>query len=360
MASEEGKPTAEAVNPFITKEVACPVCEKKSPQRRIKGHLFVEKSRDVDLRPTAIQRAKTGLEHIHPLVYYLWHCPHCRYTAWPGVFENPVKALPLTIAKYRAVFLEPLGQEQAAGRVLERLALGLEAADLDFFLGVKAHLLAIFQLLLIQSQTGVRDSLNLGRYYLRLSWLYRELAERGDLKVDADQVRALVQELGKDWPQVPADDQAAASRAAQEYEAVVSGAGAPENLSEVCNLLLLITRIYIKLKLADQARRYWSKAHELVRGVENTKRALEDQYSRLQDQRRSATKVVADAAKAGMPEISAKVVEMDALGRAIRNKTQEVRNLIHDLTDDLGAGPGQDGAAEDKPQPKKKFFGLFK
>ncbi len=363
MTSEEGKPPAESVNPFISKEVACPVCERKSTQRRIKGHLFVEKNRDVDLRPLGYQRAKKGLEHIHPLVYYLWHCPHCRYTAWPGAYENPVKVLPLTIAKYRAVLLEPPGPEKAAGRVWERLSLGLDAPDLDFFLGCKAHLLAIFQLLLVQSQTGVRDSLNLARYYLRLSWLYRELAEQPDLAASAGQVRALIGEMKADWPKAPADAQAAAGQAALEYEAVVSNSSAMENVGEVCNLLLLITRIYIKLRRSEPARGMWSKAHELIRQTENAKRSLEDQYYRLQDQARSATKVVADAAKAGMPEISARIVETDALARGMRNKVQEVRGLIHDLDDELvgegGAAPAPE-VDEDKPKTKKKFFGLFK
>lgn len=360
MASEEPKPTSETVNPFIIKEVVCPICERKSPQRRVKGHLFVEKNRAVDLRPLAYQRAKPGLEHIHPLVHYLWYCPFCHYTAWPGAYENPVKTLPLTIAKYRGVLLEPPGKETAAGRVLERLAVGLDAPDLDFFLGVKQHLLAIFQLLLVQSQTGVRDTPNLARYYLRLSWLYREMAEQPGLQANADQVQALIAGLRADWPQAPGDAEAAASQAALEYQAVVGTSSAVENVSEVCNLLLLVTRIYIVLKRSEAARAIWSKAHELIRQTENGKRALEDQYSRLQDQARSATKVVADAAKTGLPEISARIVEMDALGRGMRNKVQEVRNLIHDLDDDLGIAGGQAGATEEKPKPKKKLFGLFK
>jgi uncharacterized protein (DUF2225 family) len=360
MTSEESKPAADTVNPFLTKEVVCPVCEKKSPQRRVKGHLFVEKNRDVDLRPLAYQRSKPGLELVHPLVYYLWHCPHCRFTAWPGAYENPVKTLPLTIGKYRAVLLEPPGREKAAGRVWERLALGVEAPDLDFFLGVKRHLLAIFQLLLVQSLTGVRDTMNLGRYYLRLAWLYRELDEQPSLQPYAAQVRVLLQELKADWPKAPADAEAAASQAALEYEAVVSTSGAMESAGEVCNLLLLITRIHIRLRRSEPARAVWSKAHELVRGVDNAKRSLEDQYSRLQDQARSSTKVVADAAKSAMPEISAKIVETDALARGMRNKVQEVRNLIHDLDEDLDAGKPQGDDPEDKPPPKKKFFGLFK
>lgn len=360
MATDDPKPAPDAVNPFISKEVLCPVCQKKSTQRRIKAHLFPEKSRDVDFRPLAYQRAKKGLEHIHPLVHYLWHCPHCQYTAWPGAYEDPVKALPLSIGKYRAALAEPPGPEKAPGRVWERLTMGLDTPDLDFVLGIKLHLLAIFQLLLVQGHTGARDSLNLGRYYLRLSWLYRELEEQADLKAQAGQARAMLEELRVDWPQAPADAEAAASLAAQEYETGLGQSNALENLGEVCDLMLLITRIHIKLKRVEPARLTWSKAHDLARGVEAGKRSLEDQYYKLQDQTRSATKVVADAAKAAMPEISAKIVEMDALARAIRNKTQEVRNLLHDLTDDLGPGTAPRPETAPEGKPKKKRFGLFK
>lgn len=67
MPNDGPRPPADSVNPFINKEVVCPVCEKKSFQRRLKGHLLAEKNRDVDLRPLAYQRSKPGLEHIHPL-----------------------------------------------------------------------------------------------------------------------------------------------------------------------------------------------------------------------------------------------------------------------------------------------------
>lgn len=361
MLPDETKPAPESPNPFISKEVVCPVCQKKSTQRRVKAHLFAEKSRDVDFRPLAYQRAKPGLEHIHPLVHYLWHCPHCQYTASPGAYEDPVKALPLGLGKYRAALAEPPGPEKAPGRVWERLTAGLDAPDLDFVLGIKLHLLAIFQLLLVQGHTGVRDSLNLGRYYLRLSWLFRELDEQASLQAQAQQARAMLAELRVDWPQAPSEAEAAATRAAQEYEAALGQSKALENLGEVCDLMLLITRIHIKLQRVEPARLTWSKAHDLARGVEAGKRSLEDQYYKLQDQTRSATKVAADAAKAAMPEISAKIVEMDALARAIRNKTQEVRNLLHDLTDDLGSAPGGQGAqTPPEGKPKKKLFGLFK
>lgn len=129
----------------------------------------------------------------------------------------------------------------------------------------------------MQAQTNVRDSFNLARYYLRLSWFYREMAEQPALAASAGQVQALVTELKAAWPQTPGEAEAAASQAAREYEAAVGTSSAVESVGEVCNLLLLITRIYIRLRRSEPARATWSKAHELIRQTENAKRFLEDQ-----------------------------------------------------------------------------------
>lgn len=69
---------------------------------------------------------------------------------------------------------------------------------------LKGHLLAIFQLLIVQAQTNVRDSFNLA-YYLRLSWFYREMAEQPSLAASPGQVQTLVTELKAAWPQTPGD-----------------------------------------------------------------------------------------------------------------------------------------------------------
>ena len=225
-------------------------------------------------------------------------------------------------------------------------------------LGVKMHLAAIFQLMLLLAMTGVRDSLGLGRYYLRLSWLYRELEEHPEFRDDAQQVRALLAGLRQDWPQVPSDAVAAASRAAKEYENAISQSTALESPGEACDLMLLVARIYIKLGRHDAARQVWGKASQLARSVEASKRSLEEQYSKMQDQAHSSAKSIAEAAKEAMPEISKQIVETDALGRSLRNKTQEVRNLIHDLADSQPPSPGNQPTSADKP--KKKLFGLFK
>lgn len=366
MASEAPAPK---LDPFLTRDILCPVCQRPSPQRRLKRHLFPEKSRDVDLRPLAYQLLKPGLENYHPLLYYLWHCPYCRHTAWPGAYENPVQGLALTINRYREAWLPVRAPDRPEGRVIRVLVQGLGGGSLDHLQGVRLHLLAVHQVQTLARLTGVGDGINLGRYALRLSWLYRELEERPAWRPLAQQAAQLALALHKDWPQAPAQAEQAALLAAQSYQEALASPGALAGPVEECTLRLLVARIYIKLRLPDEAAKQWNVAHTLARQVDGQRQALETQYYQQEQRARSDVVAVAQMAREGLAELSQKVVELDSQARSMRFKAQEVKNLISDLAEDLRAGPElapDPGTGEiylslePAKKPKKKLRDFFK
>lgn len=337
MAEGQDKTGQDVINPFITKIVECPICNLASPQRRIKRHLYHEQKRDIDLRPLSYQWRGKVLAVQHPLIHYLWHCPGCRFTAWPVAWENPTRGLGLTLAKYRAALRDPSSQYQAGAKVQRLLLAGLKWPELDFEQGLRLHLLAAHQLLKIQQATGVLDSLNLARYYLRLSWLFRELAERPELSPILTRLDQLTNRLASLWPEAPLDDAQALRAAVANYEIGATSALAVEDVDELCKLLLLITRIHSKLRQFPQAKLYLSKAAELPQNLTRRKQQMEAAYYQLEQRTRSDVLVVAQMARQQIEKVSTQIVELDSKARGLRFKVQEVRDLLQDEIDNLPA-----------------------
>jgi|GEM_PF-3970454 len=327
------------VSPFITKIVECPLCKLAGPQRRIKRHLYIEQKRDIDLRPLSHQWLGKVQAVRHPLIHYLWHCPGCRFTARHVAWENPTRGLSLTLARYHAVLQDPSSQDHAAAKVQKLLLAGLNWPEVDFEQGLRLHLLAVHQLLQVQKATGVLDSLNLARYCLRLSWLYRELAERPELSPTVARMGKIREHLASLWPEAPLDDAQALRAAVANYEIGATSASAVEDVGELCRLLLLITRIHIKLRQFDQARLYLSKAAELPNNLIRRKQQLEAAYYKLEQRTRSDARVVVEMARKQIEEVSTQIVELDSKARGMRFKVQEVRDLLQDEVDVLRTRP---------------------
>lgn len=318
---------------FISKSVVCPLCQQSSLQRRLKRHLYQEQNRDIDLRPRSYLWKAKGLAVPHPLIHFLWHCPTCRFTAWPAVWENPLRGIGVTLTKYREAMRPRPSEDPDTAMALGLLLRGLPWPELDYFQGLRLHLLAALELIMLKRATGVQDSINLGRYCLRLSWLYREMNERPELSPAAAQMRALGKALAPHWPDVPLDEETASRQAVAYYEAGAAEASAVEDVGELCNLLLLITRIHLKLRQWDPARLYWSKAFELTRNLEQRKQQMEGDYHQLQDRTRSDARAVAEMARQRQEELTNAIVELDAKVRNMRLKVQQARDLIQDEMD---------------------------
>jgi hypothetical protein len=341
--SQEQNP--KEASPFITKTVVCPICQQSSPQRRLKRHMYQEQKRDIDLRPKSYLWRGKGMAVQHPLVHFLWHCPTCRFTAWPGVWESPSRGINVTLTKYRAAMRPQPGEDPGGAMALGLLLKGLTWPEVDFIQGLRLHLLATLQMLMLKRVTGVQDSINLGRYCLRLSWLYRELEERPELSPAASQMRALAQALAPHWPEAPLDEATASRQAVSYYEAGAAEALAVEDVGELCNLLLLITRLHLKLRQWDPARLYWSKAFELTRNLEQRKQRLEGAYHQLQERVRSDARAIAEMALQRQEEVTKAIVELDSKIRGMRLKVQQVRDLI---SDEMDAPPPHRAAAPRK------------
>ena len=68
-------------SPFHTKNIACPICDKYSEQKKIKSGFYLEDKLDIDLRPKSTQWLKNVKPKVIPRYFHFWSCQFCHYTS---------------------------------------------------------------------------------------------------------------------------------------------------------------------------------------------------------------------------------------------------------------------------------------
>ena len=164
-------------SPFLIFKVECPVCKTINEFEQIKVGAYTEGDRDTDFCPQAIEWRYPKYLAYNPLVFFTGTCSNCYYTRelsnkyreWKS--DNAFRTFQLKNIKARH-----LEQLSVADSVIRQLG---EAIDIHRLPNESAILklhLAVFDTL----QTDHPSNLDLGRFYLRIGWVFRNLNESED------------------------------------------------------------------------------------------------------------------------------------------------------------------------------------
>lgn len=157
---------------FFTTRVECPICKTVNDYESVRVGAYYENGRDTDFCPTGIKWRNDKYEGYNPLIYFTATCSNCYYSRefstnfkeWKD--DNTFRNYRLKTVKERH-----LDQLATADSVVRTLG---EAINVSRYPNetaiVKLHL-AIFDELLNDHPS----SLDLGRFYLRVGWVYRDL-----------------------------------------------------------------------------------------------------------------------------------------------------------------------------------------
>ncbi|MGD9125275.1 MAG: DUF2225 domain-containing protein [Desulfarculaceae bacterium] len=343
-ARSETVDSSSQVDPFLVNSTICPICGTKQKQRRLKSHLFIEQDRDIDMYPRKILRKKNGLEQYHPFMYYMWHCPFCHFTSSYTLFAEPARNSSLTEARFAQIIKQKLDSDARTSDVVAILSndLDLDLDLRDFDSVIRLYLLAIF-LLQTDQEVGFKNALTLGRYCLRLAWVFRELDHDASAKQDLQpQLSELMEVLAEDWPNLPGDEQKALQAAALYYMAALRSPGLVETELDELQLILLAARIYLKLGDLAEGRKLWSRASSISKKAEykvkETLTRVHKAKSELISARNSKYKLLESKEKqltGNIAQLEAKAVEVDSQSRRMRNLVLEVQDIVFDLEADL-------------------------
>ncbi len=160
--------------PFLLSKVECPICKTINEFEVIKVGAYTEGGRDTDFCPTNIEWRFPRYQAYNPLVFFTAVCSNCYYTRELNnefkEWKNDVNFKTYRLKPIKEKHLESLSM---ADSVIKQLG---EAIDMSAFPNesaiVKLHL-AIFDELLSDRPA----SLDLGRFYLRIGWVYRDMKE---------------------------------------------------------------------------------------------------------------------------------------------------------------------------------------
>jgi len=158
-------------------KVECPVCGQINEFENIKAGAYTETKRDTDFCPRGVIWTNPEFQNMNPLLYFMATCPSCFYT---HEFSQSLKEWRKDrfFATHQLNLIQERHKQEAKqeGSVINRLGEALDPEGHPFESAVIKLLLGIYE----EKLTGEYDALDVGRYYLRIAWLYRENGEEKD------------------------------------------------------------------------------------------------------------------------------------------------------------------------------------
>ncbi len=179
-----------AKNVFSQKQILCPSCRKKIRLIYPNPKLYAASSREEDQRVTGYTWVAGYRSDVLPHHYSVLQCPHCFYATFREEMERPGHN-----PKEREVIaaLEQLPEIRLS--FLKQLRELVPAEQLDARGAWAMHLAAIY-LTLLPGTPEMIQHLKLGRLYLRLCWLYKELqGDDAQSSGDATHIKSSSSEL---------------------------------------------------------------------------------------------------------------------------------------------------------------------
>jgi uncharacterized protein (DUF2225 family) len=164
-------------SPFLIFKVECPVCKTINEFEQIKVGAYTEDGRDTDFCPRDVQWRLPKYQAYNPLVFFTATCGNCYYTReFTGKFREWKTDTAFRSYQLKTVKARHLEQLSVADSIVRRLG---EAIDISRYPNestiLKIHL-AIFDAL----QAEHPSHLDVGRFYLRIAWVFRTLDSGGD------------------------------------------------------------------------------------------------------------------------------------------------------------------------------------
>jgi uncharacterized protein (DUF2225 family) len=164
-------------SPFFLTKVECPICKTLNEFETIKVGAYVENGRDTDFCPLEIQWRFHRYQAYHPLVYFTATCSNCFYTR---EFTNNYKEWKndnnFRTYRLKTIKAKHLDQLATADSVIKRMG---EAIDIGRYPNesaiLKSHLAVMDE-----SMSDHPSKLDLGRFYLRIAWIFRSLQQGGN------------------------------------------------------------------------------------------------------------------------------------------------------------------------------------
>ncbi len=157
---------------FFMTRVECPVCKSLNEFESIKVGAYIESARDADFCPTGIKWRFPRYQEYNPLAFFTATCSNCFYSReFNSSFKDWKNDNNFKTYKLKSIKDKHLEQLSRADSVIKRLSTGIDMARRPNESAIVKLYLAVYDELL----TERFSNLDLGRWYLRIAWIFRDL-----------------------------------------------------------------------------------------------------------------------------------------------------------------------------------------
>ena len=158
-------------SPFYITRVECPVCKTINDFETIKMGAYNESGRDSDFCPTGREWRNAKYQAVNPLLYFMVTCSSCFYTRefnrkfreWKE--DNAFRTYRQKVVRQR--HLNVLAENDS---LLKRLGEAMWSASYPGPTAINKLLLGVIDELMLDQPAHF----DIGRWYLRVGWLFRE------------------------------------------------------------------------------------------------------------------------------------------------------------------------------------------
>jgi tetratricopeptide (TPR) repeat protein len=157
-------------DPFFYTQLECPVCKTLNEYTNIKMGSYSESGRDTDFCPTGCVWQNPAFQRYDPLLFFMATCRKCFYTReLNNAYKNWQKDSTFKMYRLKNIQEKHLNEYMKEGGILKLLGEHIDQNKYPFESAVIRLLLGIFDEELLERPS----KLDLGRYFLRIGWLFR-------------------------------------------------------------------------------------------------------------------------------------------------------------------------------------------
>lgn len=166
---------AKVQDPLFYTQIECPICKNLNEYENIKVGSYTEDGRDTDFCPTGRVWLNPAYQKYDPLLFFMATCKKCYYTRelnadyknWQKDSSFKTYRLKSIQEKHFSEYLKENGIVKFLGSHIDNNRYPFESAVIKFLLGIYEEKLL-----------DRPSKLDLGRYYLRIGWLFRGNKDR--------------------------------------------------------------------------------------------------------------------------------------------------------------------------------------
>jgi tetratricopeptide (TPR) repeat protein len=162
--------------PLYYSQLECPVCKTINEFENIRAGSYTENGKDSDFRPTGRTWLNPEYNRYNPLLFFVATCKKCFYSReFNQDYKNWQKDTSFKTYRLKTIQESHLKELSKSDGIVRILGQHIDQGKHPFESAVIKFLLAIYDLKL---QTRP-PQLDIGRYFLRIGWLFREKGECG-------------------------------------------------------------------------------------------------------------------------------------------------------------------------------------